>query len=27
VVFDITKHGNIKGAIMGKEIGTIVLKE
>jgi len=27
VVFDITKHGNIKGAIMGKKIGTIVSKE
>jgi uridylate kinase len=27
VVFDITKPGNIKGAIMGKKIGTIVTKE
>jgi len=27
VVFDITKHGNIKGAIMGKKIGTMVSKE
>ncbi len=27
VVFDITKPGNIKGAIMGKKIGTLVAKE
>ena len=27
VVFNITKSGNIKGAVMGKEIGTIVVKE
>ncbi len=27
VVFDITKPGNIKGAIMGDRIGTIVTKE
>ncbi len=27
VVFDITKPGNIRGAIMGKRIGTIVTKE
>jgi len=26
VVFDITKPGNIKGVIMGKKIGTIVMK-
>ncbi len=27
VVFNITKSGNIKGAVMGKEIGTMVVKE
>lgn len=26
VIFDIKKHGNIKGAIMGEKIGTIVKK-
>ncbi len=26
IVFDITKHGNIKGAITGDKIGTIVFK-
>jgi uridylate kinase len=26
IVFDITKHGNIKGAITGEKIGTIVFK-
>ena len=26
IIFDITKHGNIKGAITGSKIGTIVFK-